>query len=59
MKYLTLDIPLDKDEVHDIIDSLKDNHFLEELTLSEKYHSQHFSESEQQALDPRVRFLVV
>ena len=34
LKELSLDIPLDKDEVHDIIDSLKDNHSLEGLWLS-------------------------
>ena len=57
LKELTLLIPLDKDEVHDIIDSLKDNHSLEELWLSGRYHSQYFSESERQALDPRVGLL--
>ena len=56
LKELTLIIQLDKDEVHDIIDSLKDNHSLERLELSEGYHSQYFSESERQALDPRVHF---
>ena len=56
LKELSLDIPLDKDEVHDIIDSLKDNHSLRRLGLSELYHSQYFSESELQALDPRVIF---
>ena len=55
LKELILDIPLDKDEVHDIIDSLKDNHSLERLWLSRRYHSQYFSESEQQALDPHIR----
>ena len=56
LKELSLTIPLDKDEVHDIIDSLKDNHSLERLWLSEEYHYHYFSKSEQQALDPRVRF---
>ena len=56
LKELTLIIPLDRDEVHDIIDSLKDNHSLERLKLDELYHSQYFSESERQALDPRVTF---
>ena len=56
LKELRLHIPLDKDEVCDIIDSLKDNHSLWWLELSEIYHSQYFSESERQALDPRVRF---
>ena len=56
LKYLKLQIPLDKDEVYDIIDSLKDNHSLERLDLSDKFHSnsQYFSESEQQTLDLRV-----
>ena len=56
LKELTLDIPLDKDEVHDIIDSLKDNHSLERLWLSKEYHSQYFSLKEQQQLDHRIRF---
>ena len=56
LKELILDIPLDKDEVHDIIDSLKDNHSLERLVLSHVYHSQYFSLKEQQALDHRIRF---
>ena len=54
LKELKLFIPLDKDEVHDIIDSLKDNHSLERLELSKQYHSQYFSESEKQALDTRI-----
>ena len=54
LKTLELHIPLDKDEVQDILDSLKDNHSLERLELCEEYHSQYFSESEKQALDPRV-----
>ena len=37
LKELTLFIPLDEDEVHDIIDSLKDNHSLEELWLLTRY----------------------
>ena len=51
LKELLLSIPLDKDEVDDIIDSLKDNHSLERLQL---YASEYFSESERKALDPRV-----
>ena len=54
LKELRLLVPLDKDEVYDIIDSLKDNHSLERLWLLETSHSQYFSESERQALDPRV-----
>ena len=56
LKELTLIIPLDKDEVHDIIDSLKDNHSLWRLELSWSYHYQYLSESEIQALDPCVFF---
>ena len=54
LKEVKLHIPLEKDEVQDIIDSLKDNHSLKKLELSTNYHSQYFSESEKQALDPRV-----
>ena len=56
LKELKLHIPLEKDEVKDIIDSLKDNHSLESLWLSKKYHFQYFSELEQQKFDPRVNF---
>ena len=58
LKVLELRIPLDKDEVHDIIDSLKDNHSLKRLWLSGKYRSHYFSESERQVLDPRVSFFI-
>ena len=54
LKVLELDIPLDEDEVQDIIHSLKDNHSLVKLKLSNQYHSKFFSESEQQALVPCV-----
>ena len=56
LKVLKLQIPLDRDEVHDIVHSLEDNHSLEKLVLSKK-HFQYFSESERQALDPRIGFL--
>ena len=56
LKKLSLKIPLDKDELDDIIDSLKDNHSLESLQLSQGFHSDYFSESEQAALDPPVKF---
>ena len=59
LKALRLDIPLDKDEIHDILHSLKDNHSLNMLLLSGRYHSQYFSESERQALDPRVAFTLI
>ena len=55
LRELYLSIPLDRDEVHDIVHSLEDNHSLVKLVLSEK-HSQYFSESERQALDPRINF---
>ena len=51
LKQLTLHIPLDEDEVHDIIGSLKDNDSLERLNLSEKYHS-HYD----LRLDHRISF---
>ena len=58
LKELKLHIPLDKDEIHSILDSLNDNHSLEKLKLSHYYHSQYFSKSEQASilLDPRVIF---
>ena len=56
LRVLRLQIPLDRDQVYDIIDSLKDNHSLERLVLSNLYHSQYFSESERQAVYPRVDF---
>ena len=40
LKTLELHIPLDNDEVQDILDSLKDNHSLERLELCEECHSQ-------------------
>ena len=55
LKVLELDILLDKDEVQDIIHSLKDNHSLVKLKMSNQYHSKFFSESERQALVPRVK----
>ena len=57
LRVLKLRIPaLDRDEVRDIVHSLEDNHSLEELWLSED-HSHHLSESERQALEPRIHFL--
>ena len=54
LKELWLHIPLGNTEVRAIVESLKHNHTLTELGLSEEYHSQYFSESEQQALDHRI-----
>ena len=45
LKVLILKIPLDKDEVHDIIDSLKDNHSLERWWVSEEHYFPQDSES--------------
>ena len=56
LRCLVLAIPLDEDEVYDLVHSLKDNHSLKELVLFEEYHAQYFSESERQALDPRIYF---
>ena len=56
LKELRLCIPLDIDELYYIIESLSYNRSLEGLWLSEEYHSQYFSKSEQEALDSRVRF---
>ena len=43
LKKLNLHIPLDKGEVCNILNLLKDNHSLEKLELSYKYHSKYFS----------------
>ena len=57
LKVLKLYIPLNRDELYDIIiHSLEDNHSLQELWLSGKSCSKYFSESEQQALDDRIHF---
>ena len=53
LKVLKLLIPLNRDELHDIIiHSLEDNHSLQQLWLSDESY---FSESEQ-ALDDRIHF---
>lgn len=57
LKTLILDIPLDKDELDGIIDSLKHNHSLESLQLSRMFHYHYYSESEKQALDPHVIYM--
>ena len=57
LKELALIIPLEKNEVYDIIKSLQHNHTLTALKLSQEYHSHHFSESEQPALDDRIKWL--
>ena len=54
LKVLVLFIPLGNMEVRAIVESLKHNHTLTELRLSEWYHHQYFSESERQALDHRI-----
>ena len=56
LKELWLIIPLGNTEVRAIAESLKHNHTLTVLGLSEEYHSQYFSESERQALDHRIKW---
>ena len=56
LKLLRLFIPLRNIEVKAIVESLKHNHTLAKLKLSEKYHFQYLSESEQQALDHRIKW---
>ena len=57
LKVLRLFIPLRNTEIRAIVESLKHNHTLTKLKLSKKYYSQYFSESEQQALDHRIKWL--
>ena len=59
LKHLYLDIPLGDTEVRAIVDSLKINHTITKLCLSKQYHSQYFSESEQQTLDQRINFFLL
>ena len=54
LKELVLHIPLEETEVRAIVDSLKINHTIAKLKLSERYHSKYFSVSERQALDERI-----
>ena len=56
LKELWLFISLGSTEVRAIVESLKHNHTLTRLWLSEWDHSQYFSESERQALDQRIRW---
>ena len=54
LKQLALIVPLDKDEVDDLVESLEVNHSLEELVFYEMYHADYFPDSERPALDPRI-----
>lgn len=54
LKDLKLNIPLDREEVRDIVCSLEDNHSLEKLELSTQYHSKYLSEHETKELDSRI-----
>ena len=56
LKGLSLHIPLKDTEVRAIIESLKNNHTLTRLRLSEEYHAQFFSESERLALDCHIEW---
>ena len=47
-------IPLDEDEVKDIIASLSHNKSLIKLLLSKTFHSKYISNSEAQNLDARI-----
>ena len=54
LKELWLELSLDSDEVHSIVESLKENTSLERLVLYKRRHSQYFSKSEIQTMDSRV-----
>ena len=56
LKVLEITIPLGNTEVRAIVESLKHNHTLTRLLLSERYHHQYFSESEREALDYRIEW---
>ena len=55
LKHLTLHCVMSRDEVHDLVSSLKGNGKLEKLVLNTMYH-QSFSSSEIEHMDPRVTF---
>jgi len=56
LKKLEITIPLQNTEVRAIVESLKHNHTIIKLGLHRSRHSQYFSESEQQALDHRIKW---
>ena len=56
LRQLALLVPLDEEELHDILHSLNANCSLEVLVLSDDYHSEYFSELEQEEIDPRIEF---
>ena len=56
LEVLEITIPLGNTEVRAIVESLKHNHTLTRLLLSERYHHQYFSESERKALDHRIEW---
>ena len=56
LKVLEITIPLGNTEVRAIVESLKHNHTLSVLRLSERYHHQYFSEPEREALDHRIEW---
>ena len=56
LKVLEITIPLGNTEVRAIVESLKHNHTLTRLLLSQRYHHQYFSESERKALDHRIEW---
>ena len=58
LKELWLELSLDSDEVRSIVESLKENTYLEKLILYRRRHSQYFSESEIQNMDSRVTISV-
>ena len=56
LEVLEITIPLGSTEVRAIVESLKHNHTLTRLLLSERYHHQYFSELEREALDHRIEW---
>ena len=56
LKELWLEISLDSDEVHSIVQSLEENTSLERVIFYKRRHSRYFTELEHQKMDPRVIF---
>ena len=54
LKELTLFVSLERDELHDIVQSLRDNHTLEKLKLSKEFKSEYSSMNIE---DPRISWI--
>ena len=54
LKELWLELSLDREVIHSIVNSLKDNNSLVRLILYRRRHSKYFTDEEIEAMDPRI-----